>query len=279
MHLKQIWLLLLIASFFISCGSTEGGGGSGGGSSGTGGSAGNNPPGGSNTGGAGQQFTGKTITSNEINTYDGYGYEFWKDGGTGSMTLGNGGTFKCTWNSRPYQNILFRRGRKFNPVTQTHQQIGNISFDYTASWNPQSDGVSYLCVYGWTRNPSASGYNKLVEYYIVDDWGPYNKPPNSWEENRALKGTIAIDGGIYDIYTSTRTNKPSIDGNTNFMQYWSVRQTRRSSGGVVSVSEHFKKWEELGMPLGFLYEAALTIEGFNSSGSAEITKNILTIAK
>jgi len=234
--------------------------------------------GGPETGGPEIEFTGRTITSNEIGTHDGYGFEYWRDGGTGSMTLGDGGTFKCDWNSRPMQNILFRRGRKWIPSNQTHQQIGDISVNYTASWTPLTDGVSYLCVYGWAINPSGSGYERLVEYYIIDDWGPMNKPPNNWEENRTFKGTIAVDGGVYDIWTSRRTNKPSIQGNTNFMQYWSVRQTRRTSG-IISVSKHFERWESLGMPLGNLYEVALTVEGFNSTGTAEITKNELTITR
>ncbi len=56
-----------------------------------------------------------------------------------------------------------------------------------------------------------------------------------------------------------RINQPSIIGIATFKQYWSVRQTKRTSG-TVSVSEHFKKWESLGMPMGKMYETALTVE-------------------
>ncbi|MCL2211600.1 MAG: glycoside hydrolase family 11 protein [Treponema sp.] len=223
----------------------------------------------------GDIFTGDEITSNKTGIYDGYGYEFWSDGGTAKMKLGAGGSFKCEWSNRPNKNTLMRRGFKYT-VPQTHQQVGNISVSYKGTWSALTDGVSYLCVYGWFRNPSQSGYNQLVEYYIIDDWGIYNRPANSWEENVTYKGTISVDGGTYDIYTSQRTNKPSIDGNKNFMQYWSVRTARRV-GGIISVSEHFKKWESLGMPLQNLYEVSLTIEGFNSTGTAEIKENIITI--
>ncbi|TLF60022.1 glycoside hydrolase family 11 protein, partial [Bacillus spizizenii] len=58
--------------------------------------------------------------------------------------------------------------------------------------------------------------------------------------------------------------------------YWSVRQTKRTSG-TVSVSEHFKKWESLGMPMGKMYETALTVEGYQSNGSANVSTNVLTI--
>ncbi len=198
-----------------------------------------------------------TITSNQTGTQDGYDYELWKDSGNTSMTLNSGGAFSATWSG--INNALFRKGKKFN-ATQTHQQIGNISINYAATFNP--GGNSYLTVYGWTKS-------SLVEYYIVDNWGTY-RPTGTF------KGTIAVDGGTYDIYQTTRVNQPSIEGTATFNQYWSVRQSKRSSG-TISVSEHFKKWESLGMPMGKLYEVALTVEGYQSNGNADVTTNVLTI--
>ena len=78
------------------------------------------------------------------------------------------------------------------------------------------------------------------------------------------------------MYETTRYNQPSIDGNTTFKQYWSVRTSKRTSG-TISVTEHFKKWESLGMPMGKLYEVALNVEGYQSSGYADVYKNNLTI--
>lgn len=199
-----------------------------------------------------------TITSNEISTHDGYDYEFWKDnGGSGSMTLNSGGTFSAQWNN--INNILFRKGKKFDE-TKTHQQLGNISINYGATFQP--NGNSYLTVYGWAVDP-------LVEYYIVDSWGTY-RPTGSY------KGSVSIDGGTYDIYETTRVNQPSIKGVTTFKQYWSVRTSKRTSG-TISVSEHFKAWESRGMPMGKMYEVALTVEGYQSSGSANVYSNTLTI--
>lgn len=198
-----------------------------------------------------------TITSNQTGTQDNYDYELWRDYGNTSMTLNSGGTFSCSWSN--IGNTLFRKGKKFD-ATQTHQQIGNISINYGATFNP--GGNSYLCVYGWTKS-------SLVEYYIIDNWGTY-RPTGTY------KGNITVDGGTYDIYQTTRYNQPSIIGNTTFNQYWSVRQSKRSSG-TISVSEHFKKWESLGMPMGKLYEVALTAEGYQSSGSANVYTNTLTI--
>ncbi|QJC52081.1 1,4-beta-xylanase [Paenibacillus albicereus] len=198
-----------------------------------------------------------TITSNQTGTQDGYDYELWKDSGTTSMTLNSGGTFSAQWSG--INNALFRKGKKFDS-TKTHGQIGTISINYNATFNP--GGNSYLCVYGWTKDP-------LVEYYIVDNWGTY-RPTGTF------KGTISVDGGTYDIYETTRVNQPSIIGTATFKQYWSVRQAKRS-GGTISVSEHFKKWESLGMTMGKMYEVALTVEGYQSSGSANVTSHTLSI--
>lgn len=199
-----------------------------------------------------------TIYDNESNTQDGYDYELWKDSGNTSMTLNAGGTFECSWSN--INNALFRKGKKFND-TQTYQQIGNISFDYAADYQP--NGNSYLCVYGWTVDP-------LVEYYIVDSWGTW-RPPGTQS-----KGQITVDGGTYDVYEADRINQPSIQGNTTFKQYFSVRTSKRTSG-TISVTEHFKAWERMGMKMGKLHEAALNVEGYQSSGKANVYKNNMTI--
>lgn len=199
-----------------------------------------------------------TITENKTGNQDGYDYELWKDGGNTSMTLNSGGTFSCQWSN--IGNALFRKGKKFDS-TKTYQQIGNISFDYGCDYKP--NGNSYLCVYGWTKDP-------MIEYYIVDSWGSWRPPGGS------PKGQIQVDGGTYDVYEATRVNQPSIEGNKTFKQYFSVRTQKRTSG-TISVSEHFKAWEKMGMKLGKIYEAALNIEGYQSSGSANVYKNNLII--
>ena len=78
---------------------------------------------------------------------------------------------------------------------------------------------------------------------------------------------LHVDGGTYDVYETTRVQQPSIKGTATFQQYWSVRTSKKTSG-VISVSEHFNAWERMGMKMGKMYEVALTIEGYQSSGSA-----------
>ncbi|MCR5725894.1 MAG: glycoside hydrolase family 11 protein [Lachnospiraceae bacterium] len=187
-----------------------------------------------------------------------YTYSLWKDYGDTSMTIKGDGKFECFW--KDIGNALFREGVKFD-CTKKYQQIGDITVEYDVDYHP--DGNSYMCVYGWTRDP-------LVEYYIVDSWGSW-RPPGA-----TSKGTIGVDGGTYDIYETVRENQPSIDGNTTFKQYWSVRTSKRTKG-TISVTEHFKAWEKLGMQMGNLYESCLTIEGYRSNGSAEVNLNKVTI--
>jgi hypothetical protein len=119
-----------------------------------------------------------------------------------------------------------------------------------------------LSVYGWTKNP-------LVEYYIIESWGSW-KPPGS----ASSKGTITTDGGTYDIFQNSRTG-PSIEGNTTFQQFWSVRQSKHTSG-IITCGNHFSAWESKGMRMGNLYEVSFVVEGYQSSGNADVTMSMNT---
>ncbi len=200
---------------------------------------------------ASTSMAASTFTENITGSEDGYDYELWKDTGTTSMTITGGGTFSCEWSN--INNALFRKGQKYDS-TKTYQELGNIQVDYDVDYNP--NGNSYLCVYGWTKDP-------LVEYYIVDSWGTW-RPPGATPID-----TITVDGGTYDVYHTIRENQPSIIGNTTFDQYWSVRTDKKTSG-TITVSQHFAEWEKLGLKMGKMYEVALCVEGYQSSGSATV---------
>ena len=80
----------------------------------------------------------------------------------------------------------------------------------------------------------------------------------------------------YDVYCTERVDQPSIDGTQTFQQFWSVRKGK-STEGTALLSEHFRAWQDLGLELGKLYETALTVEGYQSSGQADVYQNDIII--
>jgi len=70
-----------------------------------------------------------------------------------------------------------------------------------------------------------------------------------------------------------RNNQPSIKGTATFTQYWSVRQQKRTSG-TITLANHIKAWAGKSMPMGDFYEVSMTVEGYQSSGTADVKFSI-----
>ncbi|MBR6385855.1 MAG: glycoside hydrolase family 11 protein [Ruminococcus sp.] len=195
---------------------------------------------------------------------DGYDYELWNQysQGTTRFDAGSNGTYSCQWSG--IHNVLFRAGKKWNDNPRW-DSLDGIAVDYACEYNPS--GNSYLCIYGWTVDP-------LVEYYICDTYGSWRPPGDGFQK----MGLIKVDGGTYEVYSGEHDG-PSIDPNVNhFKQYWSVRvDSDLRSEGTITVSDHFKAWEQYNMKMGGLHEVALNVEGWESSGTANVTKNALRI--
>jgi endo-1,4-beta-xylanase len=183
------------------------------------------------------------VCNNLSGRHCGYTYEYWKDQGSGCLTNESNG-FSVEWTN--VGNLLGRKGLR--PGSR------NNLVTYQADYQP--NGSSYLCVYGWTRSP-------LVEYYIVDSWGTWRPP------GEEPIGTVTSDGGTYELYRTQRVDQPSIEGTRTFDQYWSVRTEKRTSG-TITVANHFAAWEGVGLTIGSLYEVSMTVEGYQSSGTADV---------
>ena len=185
-----------------------------------------------------------------------YHYEIWYQGGNNSMTFYDNGTYKASWNGT--NDFLARVGFKYNEK-QTYEELGPIDAYFKWSKQGNAGGYNYIGIYGWTVDP-------LVEYYIVDDW--FSEPGANLLGSK--KGEFTVDGATYEVYQNMRYNAPSIKGDQTFPQFFSKRKGARQCGHI-DVTAHFKKWEELGMKMGKMYEAKVLVEAGGGSGSFDVT--------
>ncbi|CAG8961766.1 hypothetical protein HYFRA_00006309 [Hymenoscyphus fraxineus] len=182
----------------------------------------------------------------------GFYYSFWSEGsGSFRCTNGAAGSYTATWGG---QGGGFVCGKGWNTG-------GKRAVKYSGTYTPTGPG--YLALYGWTTNP-------LIEYYIVDSYGLL-LPGEPWTP----KGNFSFEEGTYQLYQSTRVNKPSIVGTATFQQYWSVR-TEKRVGGTITTGKHFDAWSKAGMRLGGHNYMIIATEGYTngknySSGTSSIT--------
>jgi len=165
---------------------------------------------------------------------------------------------------------------------QANFQYSLGSGHYSASWNNPGDFVvglgwntgstrnikfsgsytssssSYYAVYGWLNSP-------LTEYYIVEN---YSLDPCTVGGAQTV-GSVTSDGSTYKICKHTQTNQPSIKGTATFGQFFSVRQSKRSSG-TVTTANHFNAWKNYGFQPGNYNYQVFATEAFGGSGSSSV---------
>jgi len=216
-----------------------------------------------------------------------YGYEIWTQGGINNKLIWfgpdqrGGAAFRAEWNNP--NDFLGRVGFYWGNGAQ-YSEYKNIyaDFNYTRSGRNTAGNYSYIGIYGWARNPNAAkDEDRLVEYYIVEDWFG-----NLWQEDTtpittsttsgSVLGSFTMDGAVYNVVRNVRIQQPSIDGTKTFVQYFSIRQTPRQSG-TISITEHFKQWESMGLQLGNMYEAKFLVEAGGGTGWLEFSYLKLTM--
>ena len=195
----------------------------------------------------------------------GQSWFLWYTGGSGCMTTHDNlsGAFSAQWNNPG--DFLARIGFWFDE-TQTFEQLGEIGADLRFTRQGNAGGFSFIGIYGWTTGT-------LVEYYIVEDsFG--NGPAQPFATQ--LRGNFTVDGAQYNVYSGDRQNQPSIIGNANFTQILSVRQNPRQCGHV-SISEHFRQWQRMGLNLGMAKEAKILVEAGGGNGSITFSHANVTV--
>ena len=212
-----------------------------------------------------EQLSGGTVYTGNVSKDIGNGYhaEIWQAdfSGEGEITCFGGDAdcaFKASWDN--CGDFLARVGYYDGSAAKKYTELGRISAEYCYTRKGTAGNYSYIGIYGWTKTP-------LLEYYIVDDYFT-GAPAYTYGGNK--KGTYTLDGDTYDLYKVQRYNAPSIIGTSNFETIYAIRRNTRHCGHV-SVSEHFKKWEEFGIKLGGLYECSFLCEAGGGAGSIEYT--------
>ena len=210
-------------------------------------------------------FTASAADQQIRGTIGGFDYEMWNQNYTGTVEFEPAqASFTCSWEN--VEDCFITMGKNYDVQKLNYRSIMNLSFAYDVDFTPKDN--AYFGAYGWTRNP-------LMEYYIIEGWGSWRPNPSP---NDKSYGTAVVNGNEYEVFTTTRYNQPSLEGTRTFPQYWSVRTESASRcndtnhiSGKIDIAKHFASWNAMGLDTsGTLYDAEFFVEGYRSSGSAEL---------
>ncbi len=218
----------------------------------------------------GDIFRVSSETNKYIGVCNGYEHEVSIDvtGGNGSMTLGQNAYFNAEWSvSVPGGNFIARRGMQYGALRKA-TDYSYIRLDYEADFRQTGTGNEFghssLYVSGWFQNRGLDENVPLVKYYIIEDWV-------DWCPDASGK-TVTIDGAQYKIFKMNYSGPTINNGFETYTRYYSVRQTKRTSG-FITVTDHFEAWEKEGWDIGNLYDVNMCVEGYQSKGYADVDVN------
>ena len=214
----------------------------------------------------------------ESDTVDGYYYEFWNQNCTGEFEYENTENNGFTLNWSGIENSVALKGEKFERNNVYASQIKEYTVTYDEDVD-YMDGNGFSGIYGWMEDSNA-----YYKFYIVDSWG-------SWRPvmENAL-GSFESNGITYDIYNGRLSSMTDYWGGnippTTYIYYSVARDNlAEKTDGVcnikntINVADHFRKWQNSGLDLGFVYDVGFSVHAYRSAGSArinsiEITKEI-----
>jgi peptidoglycan/xylan/chitin deacetylase (PgdA/CDA1 family) len=159
-------------------------------------------------------------------------YQCWTNGsGTVNCQNLSGGHYTVSWS-----NVGdFVAGKGWNPCNSANIQ-----------WSGSASGAQYFGVYGWLSSP-------ITEYYIGRGGG-------------TSAGTYSTSKGSYTL-NSYSCNGANITGNGAFTQF----NCSGSGSSPINMAEHFQGWKNLGKQVNTQNYCIVATEGWNSSGSADVT--------
>ncbi len=176
----------------------------------------------------------------------GFSAESWLDPGISGWAcmwtdIGGYTPFSCWWNLSKY-GFVDRIGRYY--LNKTIDNSNAAATAWHSHGTAQTISGSISCgMYGWSFSPK-------IEWYIVENWWGTKINVSSY---CTYKGTISANGGVYDIYYTSKVSWG------DFGQWWSIRQSQRSSGNVDYV-KHMKRWRQLGAGNSTLNQVSWYVE-------------------
>jgi hypothetical protein len=197
---------------------------------------------------------------NSSSSYGPYEWQLWSVYTKGCLTTYNnsGAAFSASWNDSG--DFLAKVGFVFDG-TKTAQELGTLSADFAETHSGSAGGASYIGIYGWSASPN-------VEFFIVEN--ALDDSPPMQPAGGSKLGTIKVDGGNYDVYSSALT------ATMKLRALYSIRQNRRSCGHV-SISEQFSRWANLGFSLGKIDEVRIAVETLGGTGRIDFTTATMTV--